>query len=154
MKLRSISHWFEDRSGLGAMIGRTMRHPVPRGTGWLYVFGSATLMAFMLQLVTGAALATVYVPAAGDAYQSLQYITNQAALGHFLRGMHYFGASAMVILIVTHMIRVFLTGSYKYPREMNWLSGVLLFALTVSIWRSPGRKLLRLGSRMACGLRS
>jgi ubiquinol-cytochrome c reductase cytochrome b subunit len=131
--LRSISRWLEDRTGLGAVFGRLMRHPVPPGTGWLYVFGSATLMAFLLQLVTGAALATVYVPAAGDAYQSLQYITDQAVLGRFLRGMHYFGASAMMILITMHFIRVFLTGSYKYPREMNWLSGVLLLALTISM---------------------
>ena len=133
MIFRSLARWLEDRTGLGAVIARVMRHPVPPGTGWLYVFGSATLMAFLLQLVTGAALATVYVPSAGDAYKSLQYINDQAVLGHFLRGMHYFGASAMVVLVVLHAIRVFLTGSYKFPREMNWLVGVLLLALTISM---------------------
>ncbi len=131
--MRRLLDWLEDRTGLGAVARRLLEHPVPPGTGWLYVFGSATLMAFLLQLATGAALATVYVPAAGSAYESLQYITNQAMLGRFLRGMHFFGASAMVVLIGMHMIRVFLTGSYKFPREMNWLSGVLLFALTLSM---------------------
>ncbi len=133
MTLRAIAEWLEDRTGLGRVIGKLLRHPVPPGTGWLYVFGSATLMAFLLQLVTGAALATLYVPAAGDAYESLKYISEQAMLGRFLRGMHYFGASAMMILIAMHAVRVFLTGSYKFPREMNWVSGVLLLALTVSM---------------------
>ena len=157
MMLRSILRWIEDRTGLGAVIGGLMRHRVPPGAGWLYVFGSATLMAFLLQLVTGAALATVYVPAAGDAYQSLQYITDQAVLGRFLRGMHYFGASAMMILIAVHAMRVFLTGSYKFPREMNWLSGVLLLALTVSMaftgqvlrWDQDGVWSAVVGSRQA-----
>lgn len=129
----ALLRWLEDRTGLGRMTAKLLHHPVPPGTGWMYVFGSGTLMAFLLQLVTGSALATVYVPAPGAAYQSLQYISSQATLGHFLRGMHYFGASAMMVLIGMHLIRVFLTGSYKFPREMNWLSGALLLVLTVSM---------------------
>src|SRR5438270_210304 len=124
-----------------------MKHPVPPRTGWKYVFGSATLFAFLIQVFTGIALATAYVSSAGQAYDSLQWITHHAFLGHLLRGMkwithhaflghllrgmHYFGASAMVLLVGIHMIRTFLTGSYKFPRELNWVVGVVLLGLTI-----------------------
>ncbi|GJG89597.1 hypothetical protein tb265_47780 [Gemmatimonadetes bacterium T265] len=121
--------WIEDRSGLLSATGRMLRHPVPPRTGWRYVFGSATLVAFAIQVVTGTVLATVYAPSAAQAYPSLQWITHAAAFGRVLRGLHYFGASAMVVLVAAHMARVFLTASYKYPREIAWLTGVgLLFA--------------------------
>ncbi len=87
--------------------------------------------AFLIQVFTGIALATAYVSSAGQAYESLQWITHQAFLGHLLRGMHYFGASAMVLLVGIHMIRTFLTGSYKFPRELNWVVGVVLLGLTI-----------------------
>ena len=104
---------------------------MPPRTGWMYVFGSATLFAFTIQVVTGIALATAYVSSAGQAFASLQWITDHAFLGHLLRGMHYFGASAMVLLVGIHMIRTFLTGSYKFPRELNWVVGVVLLGLTI-----------------------
>jgi len=132
-RLRRLAAWLEDRTALRPAITPLLRHPVPPGTGWLYVLGSATLMALLLQIVTGVALATMYVPSAGEAYQSLEFITRRALLGSFLRGMHYFGASAMIVLIGLHAIRVFLTGSYKFPRELNWLSGLLLLALTLAM---------------------
>jgi ubiquinol-cytochrome c reductase cytochrome b subunit len=97
----------------------------------MYVFGSATLFAFLLQVVTGVALATAYIPATGSAYSTLRFITERAVLGRVLRGMHFFGASAMILLIGLHTIRVFLTGAYKFPRELNWLTGAFLMPLTL-----------------------
>ncbi len=131
--LRKVWHWLDERADLAGKLGPLLRHPVPPRTGWLYVLGSATLLCFLLQVVTGIALATIYVPSAGEAYDSLEFITNRALLGAFLRGLHYFGASAMILLVGLHMIRVFLTGSYKFPRELNWLSGVGLLGLTVTM---------------------
>jgi ubiquinol-cytochrome c reductase cytochrome b subunit len=110
-----------------------MEHPVPPRTGWWYVFGSATLIAFLLQVVTGIALATAYVPSSGQAYDSLKFITDQALMGRFLRGMHYFGSSAMVVLIGIHVARTYLMGAYKFPRELNWLTGAVLLLLTMAL---------------------
>ncbi|MCZ7570068.1 MAG: cytochrome b N-terminal domain-containing protein [Ardenticatenaceae bacterium] len=129
--LKRAWQWFDDRTGTSTIVGPIARHPVPPGTGWWYVFGSATLFAFIVQVVTGIALAAAYVPSTAHAYQSLQFITQEAVLGRILRGTHFFGASAMVLFIGIHMIRVFLMGAYKFPREVNWLTGagLLLFTL-------------------------
>lgn len=131
--VKAIWRWFDDRTGIAEAIGPLMKHPIPPDTGWKYVFGSATLVAFMIQVVTGVALTSSYVPSGGDAYDSLKFITNTAPLGSVLRGMHYFGASAMVVLIGIHTIRVFLMGAYKFPREVNWLSGVALLVFTLAM---------------------
>ncbi len=125
--------WLDDRSGLLTATRRALQHPVPPRTGWWYVFGSATLLAFVLQVATGIALATAYVPSSGQAYESLQFISEQALLGRFLRGMHYFGASAMVLLIGIHVSRTYLMAAYKFPRELNWLSGAVLLLLTLAL---------------------
>jgi len=124
---------FEERTGLIKFFNDVMKHPVPPNTGWWYVFGSAVLVAFMMQVVTGIALATRYVASSGNAYQVLEFITYRAVLGNFLRGMHFFGASAMILLVGIHMIQVFLMGCYKYPREFNWLSGVCLLFITIAM---------------------
>ena len=87
----------------------------------------------MLQVITGVALALLYQPTSETAYQSLKYITNEAPLGDILRGIHYFGASAMILLVGIHMIRVYLWAAYKYPREMSWISGVVSLGLTVAM---------------------
>ena len=129
--LKIAWEWFDERTDASKVIGPILKHPVPPNTGWKYVFGSATLVAFLIQVVTGIALATAYVSSAGQAYESLKWITDKAFLGHLLRGMHYFGASAMVLLVGMHMIRTFLTGSYKFPRELNWVVGVFLLGLTL-----------------------
>ena len=125
--------WLDDRSGLPTATREALEHPVPPRTGWWYVFGSATFIAFVLQVVTGIALATVYVPSSGQAYDSLRFISEQALLGRFLRGMHYFGASAMVLLIGIHVSRTYLMAAYKFPRELNWITGAVLLLLTLAL---------------------
>ncbi|HLI27999.1 MAG TPA: cytochrome b N-terminal domain-containing protein [Chloroflexota bacterium] len=131
--LLGVYRWLDERLGWSQAIWPIIAHPVPRTINWWYVFGSATLVAFVMQVVTGVALAFTYVPAPNSAYDSLQWITHQALLGGVVRGIHYFGASAMVILIVVHLLRTFLMGAYKFPRELNWLTGVGLFFLTLGM---------------------
>jgi ubiquinol-cytochrome c reductase cytochrome b subunit len=131
--IRRLLTWLDDRSGLVSATRRALEHPVPPRTGWWYVFGSATLIAFVIQVATGIALATSYVPSSGQAYDSLKFISEQALLGRFLRGMHFFGASAMVLLIGIHVSRTYLMAAYKFPRELNWLTGAVLLLLTLAL---------------------
>lgn len=123
--------WLDDRTGITEAIRPLGRHLVPPGAKWTYVFGSATLFCFVLQVITGVALALLYQPTTEDAYESLKYISQEVPLGSILRGIHYFGASGMIILVGIHMIRVYLTAAFKYPREMSWISGVILLLLTI-----------------------
>jgi ubiquinol-cytochrome c reductase cytochrome b subunit len=131
--LRRAWKWFDDRIGYSRVVNPLARHLVPPKVGWYYVFGSATLACFLIQVFTGSILATTYVSSAGGAYDSLQYITHDSLFGGFVRGLHYFGASAMILLIGIHALRVFLTGSFKFPRELNWLTGGVLLLLTVTM---------------------
>ena len=128
-----IAHWIDDRSGFSDVVMPMLRHVVPSDARWWYVFGSATLCAFVVQVISGIALATAYVPGGDAAYQSLQYISHQAPLGGVLRGMHYYGATAMVVLAVIHMMQVFLHAAYKFPRELNWMSGVVLLFVVLGM---------------------
>jgi ubiquinol-cytochrome c reductase cytochrome b subunit len=130
-----IGGWFEERSHIYEGLLPIIQHPVPKTgkEGWWYVFGSATLTAFLIQVITGVALAMTYSAAPSVAYETLQFISSGAPFGHLLRGMHYFGASAMVVLITIHVLRIFLMGSYKFPREFNWLTGAFLLVLTAAI---------------------
>lgn len=130
--LKRVWRWLDDLTGFSKALGPIMSHPVPpaRKTRWFYVFGSATLFVFLVQVATGIALSSGYASGSGQAYDSLRFITD-APLGRVIRGIHAFGASAMIILIGIHTIRVFLMGAYKYPRQMNWLTGAGLLLFTI-----------------------
>jgi len=132
-KVKKIGKWIDDRSGFTETILPLIRHPVPASVRWAYVFGSGTLFCFILQVITGIGLSLLYQPSSQEAYRSLQYITHQAALGSLLRGIHYFGASGMIVLVGIHMTRVYIIASYKYPREMSWISGVFLLIFTIAM---------------------
>jgi menaquinol-cytochrome c reductase cytochrome b subunit len=122
--------WVDERTSLSGAGRWVMFRKVPKGTNWFYTLGSATLFAFLNQAVTGVFLAMYYDPSPTRAYESARYITNEAFLGEFVRGMHKWGSTVMVILIFLHMGRVFFFGAYKYPRELNWVIGVALLILT------------------------
>jgi quinol-cytochrome oxidoreductase complex cytochrome b subunit len=121
--------WLEERSGLVGGVKYFLFRKVPGDTNWFHTLGSATLTAFIGQALTGVILPTYYKPDPDKAYESIQHITNEVTLGWLVRGMHRWGASVFVILMFFHMARVFLFGAYKYPRELNWIVGVLLLAL-------------------------
>ncbi len=120
--------WLEERSGLVGGVKYFLFRKVPADIGWYHTLGSATLTAFLVQVVTGVILAMYYKPDPNSAYESIQNITNHVTLGWLVRGMHRWGASVFIILMFFHMARVFLFGAYKYPRELNWIIGVLLLA--------------------------
>ena len=123
--------WIDERTSLSGALRWVMFRKVPKGTNWFYTFGSATMFAFLSQAVTGVFLAMYYTPSVTDAYESTRRITNEVFLGEFVRGMHKWGSTIMVILIFLHMGRVFFFGAYKYPREMNWIIGFVLLLLHV-----------------------
>src|SRR5213080_4782340 len=129
-----IGQWFDQRLQLAAGIRATAEHPVPRNTAsWWYVFGSAALTVFLLQLVTGILLALIYVPSASEAWSSLQALNHDVTLGWFIRAMHGWGSNFMIAIVLIHMVQVFLFGAYKYPRELTWIIGVLLLLLTLGM---------------------
>ena len=120
--------WLEERSGLVGGVRYFLFRNVPADINWMQTLGSATLTAFLVQAITGVVLAMYYKPDPDKAYESIQFITNDLTLGWLVRGMHRWGASVFIILMFFHMARVFLFGAYKYPRELNWIIGVLLLA--------------------------
>src|SRR5467141_2936226 len=132
--IKSVGEWLDARLQLGSSIRETMEHPVPRETAsWFYVFGSAAFVVFLLQIVTGIMLALIYVPSAGEAWNSLQTLNHNVALGWFIRGLHGWGSNFMVAIVLIHMVQVFLFGAYKYPRELTWIVGVLLLLVTLGM---------------------
>jgi ubiquinol-cytochrome c reductase cytochrome b subunit len=132
--IKTIGDWLDARLQVGAVIRETAEHPVPRETAsWFYVFGSAAFVVFILQIVTGIMLALIYVPSAGQAWNSLQALNHNVTLGWFIRAMHGWGSDFMVAIVLIHMVQVFLFGAYKFPRELTWVVGVLLLLVTLGM---------------------
>jgi ubiquinol-cytochrome c reductase cytochrome b subunit len=126
-----VYEWLDSRLKLASLERTLLDEPIPGGASWIYVFGSATLFLFILQAVTGMFLAVYYAPTPDHAYDSVQYIEQQVSFGWFVRGLHHWGASGMVIAVGLHMLQVFLYGAFKPPREMMWMVGVVLFLLVM-----------------------
>jgi ubiquinol-cytochrome c reductase cytochrome b subunit len=132
--IRKIGEWFDARLQLAGAIRETAEHRVPRdAASWFYVFGSAALVVFVMQIVTGILLAMAYVPSAGEAWNSLQALNHSIAFGWYVRALHGWGSNFMVAIVLIHMVQVFLFGAYKFPRELTWIVGVFLLLMTLGM---------------------
>jgi ubiquinol-cytochrome c reductase cytochrome b subunit len=132
--LRKIALWIDERLYVSKLYASTAGHSVPKNAeSWFYVFGSGTLLCFIIQVVTGTCLAFVYTPSATEAYTSLEYLNYQQSLGWLLRAIHNWGSTFMVAIMILHLTQVFLFGAFKYPREMTWISGVVLLLCTLGM---------------------
>ena len=132
--LRKIALWIDERLYVSKLYASTAGHSVPKNAeSWFYVFGSGTLLCFIIQVVTGTCLAFVYTPSATEAYTSLEYLNYQQSLGWLLRAIHNWGSTFMVGIMILHLTQVFLFGAFKYPREMTWISGVVLLLCTLGM---------------------
>lgn len=122
----------DERIGHKKLLREALDEPIPGGASWAYVFGSATLILFLVQLATGLVLAAYYSPSATDAWASVDYLEREVTMGALVRGIHHHAAGAMVLVTVLHMLQVVLFGAYKKPREANWISGLALFGLVLA----------------------
>jgi quinol-cytochrome oxidoreductase complex cytochrome b subunit len=125
-----VGEWLDERVGWRQLWSTIFLRKIPK-VNWLYTLGSASLFVAVSQIITGILLTIYYVPTPDHAYDSVQYITTQIPAGWLIRGLHHWGASAMVILVVLHMLRVILHGSYKFPREVTWGTGVILLLVVI-----------------------
>lgn len=128
----SILHWLENRTGVVSAVEHFLYEDIPDSAGWHQVLGSVAMFAFLTQVFTGILLAFNYAPTPGDAYDSLRYIVTELTGGRLIRGLHHWGASLMIIVVVLHMTQVFLWGAYKKPREATWLVGCILLLTTLA----------------------
>lgn len=126
-----VGDWLDERIKWRQIWDGIFLRKIPK-VNWWFTLGSASLFVAINQALTGILLTIYYVPTPDHAYDSVQYITNQVAGGWLIRGLHHWGASAMVVLVILHMIRVIIYGAYKYPREVTWFTGVILLLITVS----------------------
>jgi quinol-cytochrome oxidoreductase complex cytochrome b subunit len=129
---KNTYNWLDERIGLNELYKNVLDRPEPKGNWW-NTLGSASLFLFLLQGVTGIFLTVYYTPSPDHAYDSINYIMNGVAFGWLIRGIHHWGATLMVVVVFIHMLRVFVTASFKYPRELTWLIGIGLFLLTLGM---------------------
>jgi quinol-cytochrome oxidoreductase complex cytochrome b subunit len=125
-----MANWLDERIGWRQVWNAIFLRKIPK-VNWSYTLGSASLFVAINQIVTGILLTIYYVPTPDHAYDSVQYITTQVQAGWLIRGLHHWGASAMVVLVVLHMLRVIYYGAYKFPREVTWFSGILLLIIVI-----------------------
>jgi ubiquinol-cytochrome c reductase cytochrome b subunit len=130
---KRVLDWFDVRTGIRSMASTALDEPVPGGARWAYVFGSGLLFILVLQVITGVALALYYTPTAETAHTSVAYITKQVAGGSFLRSLHSYGSSAMIIVLLLHFLQTFIYGAYKGRRELLWISGAVLSLLILGM---------------------
>lgn len=129
--MRRVLDWVDHRTGVETAIKHFLYEDIPASSGWHQVFGSVAVFVFLIQIFTGILLAFNYAPQPGDAYYSLQYIVTELTAGRLIRGLHHWGASMMVVVVVLHMVQVLLWGAYKKPREATWMLGVVLLMLVL-----------------------
>ena len=127
-----LAAWLDHRTGVQTIVRQFLYEEIPASSGWHQVFGSVAVFLFLTQAFTGALLAFNYAPTPGDAYNSLRYILTEVTAGRLVRGLHHWGASMMIVVVVLHMTQVFLYGAYKKPREATWMIGVVLLLLTLA----------------------
>src|SRR5216683_1624491 len=128
----TVNRWLEHRTGIQTAVRSFLYEKIPDSSGWLQVFGSVALFLFLVQAFTGALLAFNYAPTPGDAYNSLRYILTEVTGGRLMRGLHHWGASMTIAIVVLHMVQVFLWGAYRKPREGTWIAGCVLLLLTLA----------------------
>jgi quinol-cytochrome oxidoreductase complex cytochrome b subunit len=127
-----VLSWLDERLGLKGIYDTVLDRKVPK-VNWWFTLGSASLFLFAMQAITGIFLSVYYVPSPDHAYDSIQYIMNGVSFGWLIRGIHHWGASLMVIVVFAHMLRTFFYAAYKYPRELTWLTGVVLLLCTIGM---------------------
>jgi ubiquinol-cytochrome c reductase cytochrome b subunit len=132
LRWRGINDWLDHRTGVHTAVRQFLYEEIPASSGWHQVFGSVAMFLFLVQAFTGALLAFNYAPTPGDAYNSLRYILTELTGGRLIRGLHHWGASMMIVVVVLHMVQVFLYGAYKKPREATWMVGVVLLLVTLA----------------------
>ena len=131
-RLAQFIEAFDHRTGLHTGLQKFLYEEIPASSGWHQVFGSVALFLILIQFFTGAMLAFNYAATPGDAYNSLRYILTEVTAGRLMRGLHHWGASMIIVIVVLHMVQVFLWGAYKKPREGTWIVGVILLLLTLA----------------------
>src|SRR5262245_17773802 len=129
--LSRLRTWLDERTGYQSIVRSALDEPIPGGSRWAYVFGSALLTTLVLQAVTGTLLTVYYVPSIDHAHTTVSYVQKEVPLGWLVRGVHYYGASAVMIILMMHLAQVFVWGAYKGRREGLWLVGVVLLNLVL-----------------------
>ena len=124
-----LAGWIEQRTGLRSVLRAALYEPIPGGARWAYIFGSGLAFLLLSQFLTGVALALYYVPASNDAHVSVSYIVKVASFGSFLRSLHSYGASALIVVLLLHVGQTIIYGAYKGRRELVWLAGCVLLVL-------------------------